>query len=62
MRAQSSGEWPGVRTTCRLGLAGLEECVGGGARPEEEEDDDAAGGPLLGVGPRARWAEFGAGY
>jgi hypothetical protein len=30
-RAQSSGEWPGSSTTLRDGLAGLDECVGGGA-------------------------------
>lgn len=33
-RAQSIGEWPGVNFTCLEGLAGLEECVGGGARVE----------------------------
>jgi len=34
-RAQSRGEWPGVRTTCREGLAGLVLWDGGGARVEE---------------------------
>lgn len=34
-RAQSSGEWPCVRTTCLEGLVGLEECEGGGASVEE---------------------------
>lgn len=33
-RAQSIGEWPGVRCTCLEGLVGIEECVGGGARVE----------------------------
>lgn len=33
-RAQSSGEWPGSRITLRDGLAGLVECVGGGASVE----------------------------
>jgi hypothetical protein len=59
MRAQSSGEWPGVRRTLRLGLFGFEECVGGSARPEELEVD--AIGLRLGIGPRARWAELAAG-
>ncbi len=57
MRAQSSGEWPGSSVTCRLGLAGMDVCVGGGARPPPPED----GGPRLGTGPRARWAELAAG-
>lgn len=57
MRAQSSGEWPGVRITLRLGLEGLAECVGGGRSEEEEEGV----GPRLGTGPRARWGEFAAG-
>lgn len=34
-RAQSSGEWPCVKTTWREGLVGLLLCVGGGARVEE---------------------------
>jgi hypothetical protein len=34
-RAQSRGEWPGVRRTFLRGLAGIEVCVGGGARPED---------------------------
>lgn len=42
--------------TLRLGLAGLEESVGGGARPEEDAEE-----PRSGAGPRARWAELGAG-
>jgi hypothetical protein len=33
-RAQSRGEWPGSRVTFRLGFAGLELWVGGGARVE----------------------------
>lgn len=33
-RAQSSGLRPGERVTLREGLAGFEECVGGGARVE----------------------------
>lgn len=56
MRAQSNGEWPGSSRTLRLGLEGLDECVGGGASPEEE-----AGGPRFGTGPCARWGEFAAG-
>lgn len=32
--------------------------MGGGARPDDEDD---AAGPRLGAGPRARWAELGAG-
>lgn len=44
-----------MRRTLRLGLEGLEEWEGGGARPED------MGGPRFGVGPRARWAELGAG-
>lgn len=33
-RAQSIGEWPGVRFTCLEGLVGMQEWVGGGARVE----------------------------
>lgn len=57
MRAQSRGEWPGVRSTLRLGLLGLAECVGGGARPPNDDE----GGPRFGTGPRARCGEFIAG-
>jgi hypothetical protein len=32
MRAQSRGEWPGVRRTFFRGFVGMEVCVGGGAR------------------------------
>lgn len=34
-RAQSSGEWPGVKRTFLRGLVGMELCVGGGAREED---------------------------
>lgn len=33
--------------------------MGGGARPDDEDEDAAR--PRLGAGPRARWAELGAG-
>jgi len=33
-RAQSRGEWPGVRSTFSRGLVGIELCVGGRAREE----------------------------
>jgi hypothetical protein len=49
-RAQSSGEWPGVRRTLRLGLLGIEECVGGGAREKEDEEEGA--GRRFGRGER----------
>ena len=57
-RAQSNGEQPGSRSTLREGLAGFVVCVGGGARPG---DSDEEGGPRLGSGPLARWAELAAG-
>ena len=34
-RAQSRGEWPGVKRTFFLGFVGMELCVGGGAREKE---------------------------
>ncbi len=34
-RAQSRGEWPGVRRTFLRGFAGTAECVGGGAREKD---------------------------
>lgn len=34
-RAQSRGEWPGVRRTFFRGFVGMAECVGGGAREKE---------------------------
>jgi hypothetical protein len=40
MRAQSKGEWPGVRSTFFRGFVGGAECVGGGANEKE---------PLVGV-------------
>lgn len=46
-RAQSKGEWPGVRRTFRRGFVGMDVCVGGGAREEE-----VLGGPRLGRGDR----------
>jgi len=46
-RAQSRGEWPGVRRTFLRGFVGMAEWVGGGAREEEEFD-----GPRLGSGER----------
>lgn len=53
-RAQSSGEWPGVRRTFLRGFGGGAVWVGGGARPEadegEDEDEDGDGGPRLGRG------------
>lgn len=58
IRAQSSGECPGSSVTCRLGLFGLDECVGGGARPAGARPPD---GPRFGTGPRARCAELAAG-
>lgn len=62
MRAQSSGEWPGSSVTWRLGRAGLDECVGGGARPEDAGTrEEPGGGRRLGAGPRARCAELAAG-
>lgn len=50
-RAQSKGEWPGVRRTFLRGFAGMEVCVGGGARPVDV-------GLRFGSGPEVR---FGAG-
>jgi hypothetical protein len=47
-RAQSRGEWPGVKRTLRFGFVGGAEWVGGNAREEED-----VGGPRLGRGPRA---------
>lgn len=35
-RAQSKGEWPGVRRTFFRGLVGIAECVGGGANENED--------------------------
>lgn len=35
--------------------------MGGGARPDDEDKDEGAAKPRLGAGPRARWAELGAG-
>jgi hypothetical protein len=46
-RAQSRGEWPGVRRTLRFGFVGGAEWVGGRAR-----DEDEFGGPRFGRGPR----------
>lgn len=51
-RAQSSGEWPGVRRTLRLGLLGIEECVGGGAREKEDEEKEGGAGRRFGRGER----------
>ncbi len=66
MRAQSSGEWPGVSTTCRDGFAGLLVCDGGGANDDAVED--AAGGRRFGAGEadkredgELRWIELAAG-
>lgn len=42
----------------------MDVCVGGGARPlppPEDAGDREEGGPRLGAGPRARWAELAAG-
>ena len=50
-RAQSRGEWPGVRSTLRLGLLGMDVCVGGGARENEEEEEEGWG-RRLGSGER----------
>lgn len=61
MRAQSSGEWPGVRITLRVGFGAFAECVGGGAREEPREEELPGAGPRFGTGPRARWGEFIAG-
>lgn len=74
-RAQSRGEWPGVRSTARRGLAGGVVCVGGGASPLEggrrfgrgEREfgrvrlDVGCGCSLRVGGPRARCAELAAG-
>lgn len=49
-RAQSRGEWPGVRRTLRRGLMGMEVCVGGGRREPEEGCEE--GGPRFGTGHR----------
>lgn len=35
--------------------------MGGGARLDDEDEDVDVVGPRLGAGPRARWAELGAG-
>lgn len=35
--------------------------MGGGARPPEADEDTGPPPPRLGAGPRARWAELGAG-
>lgn len=45
-RAQSRGEWPGVRRTFLRGLEGGAECVGGSVR--DEELVVVEGGPRLG--------------
>lgn len=45
-RAQSRGEWLGVRRTFLEGLLGMELCVGGGKRDDVE--DWVVGGPRLG--------------
>lgn len=54
-RAQSSGEWPGCRLTCREGFLGIDVAVGGGMRPEEELEE---GAPRRGMG---RLREVGVG-
>jgi hypothetical protein len=51
-RAQSRGEWPGVRRTLRRGLAGMELCVGGRAREDDEAEEEEDGGPRFGRGER----------
>lgn len=61
MRAQSRGEWPGSSVILREGFAGLEESVGGGAREEDGRMGLLLVMPRGGRGPRARWAELGAG-
>lgn len=55
-RAQSRGEWLGVRRTFLRGLEGMEVWVGGGAREgaaSEEEGLRFGRGERLGRGPRA---------
>lgn len=54
-RAQSRGEWPGVRRTFLRGLEGMEVCVGGGVREEEGGEVDERleeAGVRFGSGPR----------
>lgn len=52
-RAQSRGEWPGLRLTCREGFLGMDVAVGGGMRPPGEEAA-AAAGRRFGMGRDAR--------